>query len=63
MITRVYKSPVFTKSNSVFKSYVATLLQGKVEASGPPSGDVDEFIDEHKRRFGCDIDRSKLVRN
>jgi hypothetical protein len=63
MITRVYKSRMFAKSNSVFKRYVATRLQGKVEASGPPSGDVDEFINEHKRRFGFDIDRSKLVRN
>jgi hypothetical protein len=62
-VTRVYKSLVFTRSNSVFKSYVATLLQGKVEASGAPSGDIEEFINEHKRRFGFDIDRSKLVRN
>jgi hypothetical protein len=52
---------VFAKSNSVFKSYVATLFQGKVEASEPPSRDIDEFIDEHKYRFGLDIDRSKLV--
>jgi hypothetical protein len=38
-------------------------LQGKVEASGLPSGEVEEFIYEHKLRFGFDIDRSKLVRN
>jgi hypothetical protein len=48
-------------SNSVFKNYVATLLQGKVEASEPPSGNIDEFINEHKRRFGFDINRSKRV--
>jgi hypothetical protein len=54
---------VFAKSNSVFKSYVATLLQGKVEASEPPSGNIDEFIAEHKRRFGFGIDRSKLVQD
>jgi hypothetical protein len=38
-------------------------LQGKVEASGPPSGDIEEFINEHNHRFGFDIDRTKLVRN
>jgi hypothetical protein len=62
-VTRVYKSLVFARSNNVFKNYVATLLQGKVEASGPPSRDVEEFINEHKHHFGFDIDRSKLVRN
>jgi hypothetical protein len=62
-VTRVHKSLVFAKTNSVFKNYVASLLQGKVETLGPPAGDVVEFIDEHKRRFGFDIDRSKLVLN
>jgi len=44
---------VFAKSHSVFKIYVATLLQGKVEASGPLSGDVDECINEHNKGLRC----------
>ncbi len=56
MITHVYKSLAFAKSNSVFKHYVVTLLQGKIEASGSPSRAINDFINEHKRRFGFDID-------
>ena len=62
-VSRVYKSLVFEKSTSVFKQYVATLLKGKVEASGMPKADLPEFIAEHERRFGFTLDPTKMVRN
>ena len=62
-VTRVYKALVFEKSTSVFKDYVATLLKGKVQASGMPGGNLDEFIAEHERRFGFTLDKANLERN
>jgi hypothetical protein len=63
IVQKVYKSLVFAKSNEIFKKYVATLLKGKVQASGLPHGDIAEFIDEHKRRFGFTLDATKMERN
>ena len=64
-ITKVYRALLFEKSNDIFKSYVANLLKGKIEASGCnlEGKELDEFIREHKERFGFDIDVYKLKKN
>ena len=40
-------------------------MKGKIEASGTnlEGSDLDEFILEHKKRFGFDLDRANLKRN
>ena len=61
----VYKCLVFDKSNEVFKSYVANLLKMKVEASGTKlTGEaLDEFIEEHKQRFGFTLNKDNMKLN
>ena len=53
-ITKAYKAILFERDNTIFKSYVANLLQKKVECSGAElfGDDLDDFIEEHRLRFG-----------
>ena len=65
VITKIYKALKFEKRNDIFKSYVRKLLKGKVEASGTKleGEELEEFLMEHKKRFGIDLDRANLKRN
>ena len=65
IVTKIYKALKFDKRNDIFKSYISQLLKGKIEASGTnlEGSDLDEFILEHKKRFGFDLDRDNLKRN
>eukprot|EP00873_Tetraselmis_striata_P042491 jgi/Tetstr1/462755/TSEL_007707.t1 len=62
-LLKVYKALVFDRSDTLFRKYVSANLKTKVEASGAPKGDIDEFIDEHEKRFGFRLEREKLEAN
>eukprot|EP00873_Tetraselmis_striata_P043674 jgi/Tetstr1/463938/TSEL_008743.t1 len=43
--------------------YVSANLKTKVDASGAPKGDIEEFIDGHEMRFGFQLEHEKLEAN
>lgn len=52
-------------SNNLFKSFIKTLLKIKLEASGPPADveDLDGYLEEIKKRYGFDLDKTKWMKN
>eukprot|EP00873_Tetraselmis_striata_P000952 jgi/Tetstr1/421216/TSEL_001121.t1 len=63
-LLKVYnKALVFNRPDTLFKKDVSANLKIKVETSGGPKGDIDEFIDEHEKRFGFRLEREKLQAN
>eukprot|EP00873_Tetraselmis_striata_P041814 jgi/Tetstr1/462078/TSEL_007148.t1 len=52
------------KREEYFKwKYVSANLKTKVDASGAPKGDIEEFIDGHEMRFGFQLEHEKLEAN
>ena len=53
-VTRLYGALVFPKAEILFKSYVQTFLKIKLEASGMPSADWEEFARRHRDELGIE---------
>jgi len=60
VIDAVYEVHLYEGRDDIFKSYVSTFLKVKVESSKPPR-DADATIEEHRRDFGIELDREKLM--
>lgn len=59
-IYKVHEVHLYERRKDLFKSYVETFLKTKVESS-PPPGDLDLCIDEHRDKFGIELDPAKLA--
>ena len=55
-VTRLYGALIFPKAEILFKSYVQTFLKIKLEASGMPSVDWEEFARRHRDELGIELD-------
>lgn len=65
-VTKWYDAVVYEFArNDLFKSYVAENLKTKVAASGikKAGDDVEGFIQEHRDRFGFELNRDEMVVN
>lgn len=63
-ITKIHNSLIFEQDCNLFKSYIRNLLKKKVESSGLPKNiNIQEFIEEHKKRFDIDLDEKNLIFN
>jgi hypothetical protein len=64
-ITRVYEIYHFKKSKELFKSYIRTMIKGKI-CGGGHSGTYEEklkFCEEYKTKYGIDVKPDELVKN
>jgi hypothetical protein len=59
-IYKVHEVHLYERRSDLFKSYVETFLKIKVESSKPPEG-ITKCIEEHRARFGIELDPVKLA--
>lgn len=62
-ITYVYSTMTFEKSKTLFKDYISKNLKTKVESSGYDGDDIQGFIQEHKDRYGFEMDIDNIKSN